>query len=433
MRFKQFIEKQFRYNFYFYQRLRAIQVQETWDKPRLLEHQNRKFLALINKAYQYSPFYRAFYDQHGVDIQQIKSVEDIHALPHITKTDVRDNMEGIFIGKKFNRVSAYTSGTSGNPTQVYRDYQSIIEEGAYQWAHRIKFGHTPGMKTLILRGNLHRDQKERYNPFTKTLELSSYHLSASNAQWYFDKISEFAPNAVLAYPSSIESLANLFTSINKSLEIPLIFTSSETLYGHQRTKIEHVFNARIADWYGNAERTIALQERRDYLYEELPLYSANIFGDGYVLSTGLINTSFPLINYQVDDHIRLHSVHHEEANVRLINCIQGRSDDVLILPDGTRIGLLWGAFDRVPHLLLAQIVQTSMERFEVNIVVTDEFSREDEAFLERKLKEFVGEHAPFTIHKVDEKSIIKTKAGKFKLVINHMLKKASHEEQIVRL
>ncbi|MEK6477829.1 hypothetical protein WJR50_09855 [Catalinimonas sp. 4WD22] len=434
MLFRQFIDKQLRYNFYFYRRLRAIQAQENKTDKDLLELQNHKFLTLLKRAYQFSPFYRNLYDRYGVNIAQIQSVKDIDCLPQISKTDVRDHMDQIFIGRKFDRISAYTSGTTGNPTQVYRDYASIIEEGAYQWAYRMNLGHEPGMRTVVLRGNLHRNRKERFNRFTNTLALSSYHLNIKNAQWYYQKISDFKPNAILAYPSSVESLANLFTLLDRSLSIPFIFTSSETLYGHQRRKIEGVFNTKIADWYGNAERTIALRQREDHLYEEIPTYSVNRFYEDYVLSTSLINSSFPLINYRVDDTIQVHPQSlAKKRGKRLISRIQGRSDDILVLPDGTRIGLLWGAFDRIPHLLLAQIVQNDITNFKVNIVVSKKFSLEDERFLEEKLKEFVGHQALFTIHKVEEKDIIKSKAGKYKLVVNQFLKNENAPNQVLEV
>lgn len=434
MHLRQFIDKQLRYNFYFYRRLRAIQAQENKTDEHLLELQNHKFLTLLRKAYQYSPFYRNLYDEYGINIDHIQSVEDIDYLPQISKTDIREHMDQIFIGKKFDRISAYTSGTTGNPTRVYRDYASIIEEGAYQWAYRMNLGHEPGMRTVVLRGNLHRDCKERFNRFTNTLELSSYHLSMENADWYFQKISSFKPNAIFAYPSSVESLANLFTLLDRSLSIPFIFTSSETLYGHQRRKIEEVFNAKIADWYGNAERTIALRQRADNLYEEIPTYSVNSFHEDYVLSTSLINSSFPLINYRVNDTIHVHPQSiAKKRGKKLISSIQGRNDDILILPDGTRIGLLWGAFDRIPHLLLAQIMQNTITSFKVNIVVSNKFRLEDERFLEKKLKEFVGHQALFTIHKVEEKDIIKSKAGKYKLVVNHFLKNENAPNQVVEV
>ncbi len=270
------------------------------------------------------------------------------------------------------------------------------------------------MKTVVIRGNLPRQEQERYDPFTNTLYLSSFCLNRKNAHWYYDRIQDFAPNAIFAYPSSVESLANFFTDRGQRLHVPLIFTSSETLYSYQREKIVRAFNSRIVDWYGNAERTIALKEGADGRYDQLPLYSINEFRDDYIITTGLVNFSFPLIRYRVDDVVLPQPTNWQER----IQQIQGRSDDVLILPDGTRVGLICNAFDGIQHLRHSQVVQKDPKTIRVNLVATDAYSREDEAQLVRQLKENIGEKAPFSLHYVSEDKIIRSRKGKFKLIIN---------------
>ena len=353
-------------------------------------------------------------------------------LPTITKQDIKKHLDQLFVGQKLLCTRAFTSGTSGPPLQVYRDYQSTVEEGAYQWRQRIDFGHHPGAKTIVLRGNLHREQRERYDPFTNTLYLSGYHLSNQNADWYYEKIAQFAPQAVYAYPSSVESLVNVLQSQDRAVSVPLVFTSSETLYRHQRTKVEALFGARVVDWYGNAERTIALEQRPDDWYHELPLYSINEYHNEYILTTGLTNFSLPLIRYRVDDTICLDEDNQGRlAGCRRIEKIQGRSDDILLLPDGTRISMIWGAFDRVPHLRQAQIIQERLETFQVNLVVSAKFSSEEEAFLRSKLADFVGPSAHYTLSYVSEDQVIKAKSGKYKLIINRLLSKGKSASDLV--
>ena len=429
---KCWVKKQLRYSPYFYQKLKAVQQERELSVSELERLRNARFLKLLHRAYNRSSFYRDLYDQWGVNLRQIQTIEDIPKLPIITKPDLQAHKEKMFVGQKFNRVDAYTSGTSGPPLQVYRDYQSTIREGAYQWRQRISFGHYPGMKTVVLRGNLHRDQREKYDAATQSLYLSSYHLSEKNALWYYDKIRQFAPHAIYAYPSSIESLANIFQVLGKSVNIPLVFTSSETLYNHQRTKIEDVFDTRIVDWYGNAERTIALEEKTDGKYHELPLYSVNEYYDEYTVTTGLINFSLPLIRYRVDDIINLDE--NSTRNIsghRQIKAIQGRSDDILLLPDGSRIGMIWGVFDRIPNLFRAQVIQKEIETFQVNLVVGSEFKRQDETFLRDKITEFMGEQARYTISYVSDDQIIRAKSGKYKLIINELLRNKSNVPNLV--
>ena len=417
--FKQFVEKQLRYSPLFYKRLKAVQEVEKLDKDKVNALQQEKFLLLLRKAYKESPFYRSLYRKHGVDIDKIKSVHDIQLCPIITREEVVEHYPRIFSGCKLNRIKAQSSGTSGQSITVYRDYRSVIEEGAYQWAHRISFGHHPGMKTVVIRGNLHLQEKERYDPFTKTLYLSSFRLNRENAAWYFKRIKDFAPNAIFAYPSSVESLANFFIERDQRLRVPLIFTSSETLYRHQREKIEDVFRSRIIDWYGNTERTIALKERSDGLYDQIPLYSINEFRDDCVITTSLINFSFPLIRYQVDDVMLCCDEPNLVEGRRKIKQIQGRSDDVLILPDGTRIGLII-AFDGIEHLLFSQIVQERRDTIQVNLVVTETYSRAEETLLRKQLKENIGETVSIVLNYVSKDKIIKSESGKFKLIVNRL-------------
>ena len=419
--FKQFIEKQLRYSPFFYKRLKAVQELEKLDKTKIEALRNEKLLLLLRKAYKKSPFYTSLYNKYGVDINKIKSVQDLHLCPVITRQDVVAYYRSIFSGYKSTSIKAKSSGTSGQSVTVYRDYRSVIEEGAYQWAQRINFGHYPGMKTVVIRGNLRMQEKERYDPFTKTLYLSSFRLNRKNAAWYFERIKDFGPNAIFAYPSSVESLASFFTERDQHLRVPLIFTSSETLYSYQREKIERVFRSRIVDWYGNAERTIALKEHQDGLYDQIPLYSINEFCEDCVITTSLINSSFPLIRYKVDDVILLDDAHPSPEWERRITTIQGRSDDVLVLSDGTRIGLICNAFDGVNHILRSQVVQENWNSIHVNLVVSDAYSQDEEARLIKQLKENIGENTPFTLNYVSEDKIIESESGKFKLIVNKMM------------
>ena len=420
---KQWANKQLRYSPYFYRKLKDVQQERTLSAAETEHIRNERFVTLIRKAYRHSSFYQNLYDQAGVNLQQVQVVEDITRLPPITKQDVKKHIDQIFIGQKFNRIRSFTSGTSGPPLRVYRDYRSMVYEWAYQWRQRITFGHHPGRKTIVLRGNLHRNQQEYYDPFTNTLYLSSYHFNEQQAAWYYDKIAQFAPQAIYAYPSSMESLVNLFGGLGKSVFVPLVFTSSETLYHHQRTKIEARFETRVVDWYGNSERTIALEQSPDGWYDEIPLYSINEYLEDHILTTGLTNASFPLIRYRVDDVIHLDKHNRiKPSGYRRVKEIQGRNDDILLLPDGSRIGMICGIFDSVPKLQRAQVVQDQPHTFQVNIVVEPEFGKEEELFLREKITEFLG-YTPYSLSYVSEDQIIRAKSGKYKLIVNRLLSK----------
>jgi phenylacetate-CoA ligase len=410
-----------RSTFFFRRELSKVLAYHDYDQAQLLERKNEKFLKLLHLAYQKSPFYQAHYDQHGVDIKQIKSLDDITKLPVVTKEDIRLHTDEIKLHKFSYTVKGYTSGTSGTPLTVYRDYSSVIKENAYLWAHRVLFGHLPGMKAVSLRGDLDTKTREKFDPFTNTLYLSSYQLNEKTIDWYFERIADFQPHALYSYPSSIETLCNLFEAKNYQLKVGAIFTSSETVYDFQREKAACILGAPIIDWYGNAERSIALEQTRSGKYQEAPLYSVNEFYHDHLITTSLINNIFPLIRYVVDDviHVEQSADHSVE-----IKDIQGRKDDYLVFADGTRVGRMSGTLKGVQHIKYTQFVQDEPCSFVVNVVPAPGFSTEDEALLREKVRSKVGE-VPFEVRKVEEDKIIRTKAGKYKLIVNNFSKRES--------
>lgn len=420
------LENKLRYNYYFKRELAVVNRQRTLGAEALRRQQEELFLELVRCAYHKSPFYRRLYDTHRIDVEKIQTLADIEQLPIVTKDDVRKQRDAIFTGNRLNRSKAYTSGTTGSPLVLYRDYQSTIKEAAYQWSHRMSFGYEVGMKTVTLRGNLGKTQMESFDPHSNTLYLSSYNLSKNNAEWYYERIRDFAPHAILAYPSALEMLANYFHGMEKSLYVPLAFTSSESLYDYQREKIEEVFGTRIIDWYGNAERTIALEQNAQGLYDELPLYSVNEFYEDHALTTGLINTSFPLIRYKVEDVFTLSNA--TARGYAVVESIQGRKYDFVLLPDGTRVVSFGRALKGVNNLLFTQIVQQDVGSFSINIVVNEHFSQKDEQQLRRNIIALVGEVALFDITYITEEKIIRSKSGKFKLVLNQI-----NEEKLLEL
>ena len=410
-----------KYNYFFYRKLREVRAQKDFPEEVLSELQSERFSHLIRHAYEHSKFYRRFYNEHGVNVGQIQNIEDSTKLPVIDKQIVRNYNKELLTTSPYLCIQARTSGTSGSPLVVYRDWKSTVEEEAYLWRQRRMFCHQYGERAISLRGNLDRSKFKEYDPFSKVVYLSSYLLNEPSADKYYNEIERFAPKAMYAYPSSLETLANFLLSKGKTLHVPLVFTSSETLYDFQRIKIEKAFNTRVVDWYGNAERTIALEENLEGIYDELPLYSFNEYHEQYTLSTGLINFSFPLIRYKVHDII----VPHKE--VGKVSKIFGRADDVITLPDGTRVGRLGMVFKDIDGLKLAQIVQESLRELEINIVPNQHFKKEETELLRRNMYDRIGREMKLNIHIVNEGDIIKSRRGKYKLIVNNLNKGVSTE------
>src|SRR5690606_28303511 len=312
-------------------------------------------------------------------------------------------------------VKGYTSGTSGSPLTVYRSYDSILIEQAYQAYFRYIHGINQGDRLVSLRGNLDKTKIYKYDRFENILYLSSYNINAKTVNQYIKLIREFKPKGILGYPSSLENLCNELQKLGEYCHIPTAITSSETLYDFQRVKIREFIGATVFDWYGNAERTVAIGQYPDGSYYEVPGYAVLESYDEGLLTTSLINSAFPLIRYHISDKVAFCN-DQKLQSMRKISSISGRSDDIVVLSDGTRIGRLDIAFKGITNLLYAQIHQHTVGAIMVYIV--PQFSPFDSSILKMNLRKLLGESVSISIREVNEADIEKTAKGKYKLVVN---------------
>jgi len=418
-----------RNNFLLRKKIKEVELLHGMSYIQLREYKNRKFIALFNHAINNTKFYRQYYEEFGININTIKSIDDIKNLPCISKETVRKHYDTIKSAYSLLGSKGYTSGTSGSPLMVYRSYDSILNEQAYLCYFRKMHGIHPSDKVISLRGNLDRSITHRYNKHENTLYLSSYNINSETIALYRDLIIEFTPKAIYAYPSSLEILSNELQKCNTKIHISVAITSSEMLYDFQREKVKNVLGAEIFDWYGNAERTIAIEQAPDMEYYEVPGYAIIEQEDDRLLTTSLINNAFPLIRYEVNDKIvfdqQISSQHSSFINSAKVASIMGREDDVVFLADGTHIGRLDIAFKGVKNIRYAQIHQETVGQITVNVVPMN--APFDKRQLESNLRKLLGDIV-IQFNEITFAAIQKSKAGKYKLVINKLKEQSPGSE-----
>jgi phenylacetate-CoA ligase len=404
-----------RHNFLLNRQMSKITALENMDPAELRKLEEKEAMKMIRFAAENSSYYKKLFAK----INLKGSFADVYPnLPIMTKADIRDNESTIVTDPVHLLKKAHTSGTSGSPLNMYRSAGAILKENAYVWQYRLSQGINLGDRFVSMRGVLDNKTMHYYNKAENTLYLSSYLLNKTNIKKYAKLVNEFKPKAMFAFPSSLFTLSNLLEEAGQHIEVPLLFTSSETLYPFQREKIEKTLNARIFDRYSTAERTILLHECKYGNYHAAPKYGISEFPERGVITTGFINKAFPLIKYKIDDSFRFMDKPCGCGKGVGIASIEGRVDDVVMLEDGTRIGRLGVAFQGIPHLRYAQIIQDNINGINVNIVTTPEFIQADQDLLEKKLRQRLNESLHIVFNKVDEQEIIKTHSGKFKLVVS---------------
>ena len=63
---------------------------ETMSREDMKKLQAEKLVKQVQHVYENVPYYRNLMDKKGVHPDDIKSIDDLHKLPFITKADLRD-------------------------------------------------------------------------------------------------------------------------------------------------------------------------------------------------------------------------------------------------------------------------------------------------------------------------------------------------------
>ncbi|MBR5305672.1 MAG: phenylacetate--CoA ligase [Oscillospiraceae bacterium] len=88
---------------------------ETMPYPQLRQLQNDRFMKQIKHVWEDVPYYRQKMIEHGVTLDDIRSIDDLHKLPFLTKADLREAYPYGLKGKPLSecvRIQS-TSGTTG--------------------------------------------------------------------------------------------------------------------------------------------------------------------------------------------------------------------------------------------------------------------------------------------------------------------------------
>ncbi|MBP3692656.1 MAG: phenylacetate--CoA ligase, partial [Clostridia bacterium] len=100
---------------------------ETMPYEELRTLQNERFMKQIKHVWDNVPYYRKKMEEKGVTLDDIKSIDDLHKLPFLTKADLRDAYPYGLMGKPLSdcvRIQS-TSGTTGKRVVAFYTQHDI--------------------------------------------------------------------------------------------------------------------------------------------------------------------------------------------------------------------------------------------------------------------------------------------------------------------
>lgn len=351
-----------RYGKVFRETYNLLQESQWWSRERLEDYQMQHLSKLLNHAYENVSYYRGVFDERSLKPKNIQDPNDLRKLPYLTKEIIRQNLPDLLARNYPKSKLQYvtTGGSTGIPLGFYHERGvSLAKERAFLLTQWNRVGFNLGDRSVGLRGYVVRSASKgkfwEYDPLRRNLILSSFHMTDETLPSYIEKIREFKPDFIQAYPSTITTLARFMkdNNIEPFPSVKALLCASENLYRWQRELLEEVFQCRVYSWYGHNEQAVLAGEcEKSTCYHIFPEYGlveligndgkpvTNDKGIGEIVATGLNNFACPLIRYRTMDLAVPSNAKCEcGRNYPLLKRVEGRLQELIVANDGSLIPL----------------------------------------------------------------------------------------------
>jgi phenylacetate-CoA ligase len=353
-----------------------------------------------------------------------------HELPILEKRTAQEHASAIARADVRRAEIASTSGSTGMGLRFPVTRDAIRRQWATWWRFR-RWHDIPreewcayfGGRPVVPVGRS-RAPFWRVNVPGRQVLFSGAHLSADNWPAYVKELARRRLSWLHGYPSLLALLASYVLEHRVTIgEVRWITTSAENLLPVQADLIERAFGVRPRQHYGMAEGAANASEcpkgrlhvDEDFAYVE---FVPSECATGYrVVGTNVTNRAFPLIRYDVGD------IAHVSGQIcdcgrpgRIIDRIDGRREDYVVLPGGAMVGRLDHIFKDQVRVREAQIYQPDLTRIVLRIVCGGNFTARDEHALVRAAGIWLGDGLRIDVDRVE--ALPRTASGKLRFVVS---------------
>jgi phenylacetate-CoA ligase len=380
--------------------LRDMEAADRLTASGVEQLQRERLRAFLESCYRQVPYVRRRMQDSGVEPGDVRDAGDLRRLPLMRKADIRRHRSELR-AQNATRLSPFTTGGStGEPL--------IFDLGRRRTASRVAcrqrvarwWGVGVGDPEIALWGSaieLNRQDRIRglRDRLLRSQLLSAFEMNEGRLSEYLDVIQRKGCRQLFGYPSAVYLLclqAQKQKRDLRSLGVRVVFVTGEVLLPHQRTLISETLSAPVADGYGGRDS--------GFIAHECPQGGMHVLSDatvveivdgdgrclqpgeaGEIVVTDLYSEEAPFIRYATGDI--------GVASTRLCACgralpllerIEGRSNDLVVAPDGRRINSLALVYPlrELSGIEQYRIVQKEVDCFHVQMVCNGSFPTEGE-------------------------------------------------------
>jgi len=403
-----------------------------WEKNKLLEYQNERFIKLINHSYQTVPYYNELFKKIGIHPNQIKDLNDLKKIPILTKDDLNLYFkEKKLLSSKYNKsrlITKRSSGSTGKQTMYYINPEAYGFNLAANLRGWIWMGYNFGdntRNTLI----------KKLQDLTNNVKLFTAKYDEKIFDSFLDLYDQFKPKFLRSYPDPLFFISKLAIKNNYTFNgLKAINTTGNILPKDYRELIEKVFNTKIFDSYSCEGCPVVFECSTHECYHIAMEYGIieiiNENGEevepgqiGRIVVTDLQNFAYPIIRYDTKDlAIKGHNCKCGRNHDTIIKII-GRDNDILITPYGEYLIAqnFTTYFKYIESIIQFQIIQPDTDKLIFKLVVSEDFSTEIEKKILNDWNNFTKNTMKIEIEKVDQIELLQSGKRRF-LIRNQNIK-----------
>ncbi|MFT6984894.1 MAG: phenylacetate-CoA ligase [Psychromonas sp.] len=371
---------------------------DKWSRKQVDQYHLSKLKDQVQIAYNKCAAYRKLYDDAGIVISSLQTLDDFKKLPFIDKSFINNNIDDLLLVDKNGSDVDYvtTGGTSGVPLTFYINAGRSQIEYAYLVDGWKRAGFKLGDIKAVLRGRVtgaKNGLNRSYDPIFNEHYYSNFHMHETDMQSYVSHLQSLKACFLHVYPSSVYQLARYIKKKNVEIRnVKAILAESENVYPEQRKFVESVFNCRYFSSYGHSEKLVAAGECEHssnyhiwptYGYLELIDEQGNVITQkgqvGEIVGTGFMNKVMPFIRYRTGDYAEYVGRYCDKCkrNHLIIKDIRGHNvQEHLVAIDNSTIS--WSAInmhdDTFDDVVKYQFYQDTPGVAVIKVVTNDKFS-----------------------------------------------------------
>lgn len=421
-------------------RRRALEQSQWWPAETLARHQVERLRRFLTEIGRHVPYYRALFARQRFDPARVTSTADLAALPLLTKSSIRANVDALKSDTAGPLKRSNTGGSSGEPLIFFVGRSRVSHDVAAKWRATRWFDVDIGDPEIVVWGSpvelSGQDRVRRMRDrLLRTELLPAFEMSPAALDRFVARIRAVRPRMLFGYPSALAHIARHAQTRDRRMDdlgIRVAFVTSERLYPDQRAAIGRVFGCRVANGYGGRDAGFIAHEcpagGMHISAEDLVVEIVDAAGvslppgrEGEIVVTHLATPEFPFVRYRTGDVGTLDAGTCPcGRGLPRLGAIQGRTTDFVHAADGKvmhGLALIYTVRD-LAGVEQFKIIQHDLARTEVQLVVGPAFAPDSERRIVREFKARLGQGVAIEVTRVP--AIAPERSGKYRYVVSHV-------------